>query len=90
MKEERGRSIALFLFFFMWVIIEEKQEGGLYMIVDVSVHNGAINWVTAKAAGVEAALIRCGYGRDFAKYDDPRFKANIAAFATSSFSTTIC
>lgn len=47
------------------------------MIVDVSVHNGAINWATAKAAGVEAALIRCGYGRDFAKYDDPRFKANI-------------
>lgn len=47
------------------------------MIVDVSVHNGAINWAQAKAAGVEAALIRCGYGRDFAKYDDPRFKSNI-------------
>lgn len=47
------------------------------MIVDVSVHNGAINWKTAKASGVEAALIRCGYGRDFTKYDDPKFKANI-------------
>ena len=47
------------------------------MIVDVSVHNGAINWRTAKASGVEAALIRCGYGRDFTKYDDPKFKANI-------------
>ena len=47
------------------------------MIVDVSSHNGANNWQQAKAAGVEAALIRCGYGRDFAKYDDAFFKANI-------------
>ena len=47
------------------------------MIVDVSSHNGAINWNTAKASGVKAALIRCGYGSDAIKYDDPRYKANI-------------
>ena len=47
------------------------------MIVDVSSHNGAINWATAKAAGVKAALIRCGYGSDAIKYDDARYKANI-------------
>ena len=47
------------------------------MIVDVSSHNGANDWAKAKAGGVEAALIRCGYGRDFPKYDDPFFKQNI-------------
>ena len=47
------------------------------MIVDVSSHNGAINWATAKAAGVKAAIIRCGYGSDALKYDDARYKANI-------------
>ena len=47
------------------------------MIVDVSIHNGAINWRTAKESGVQGAIIRCGYGRDFTKYDDANFKANI-------------
>lgn len=47
------------------------------MIVDVSSHNGAINWATAKAAGVKAAIIRCGYGSDAIKYDDARYKTNI-------------
>lgn len=47
------------------------------MIVDVSRHNGSINWKTAKAAGVEAAIIRCGYGSDKTQYDDGSFRANI-------------
>lgn len=47
------------------------------MIVDVSIHNGAINWRTAKESGVQGAIIRCGYGRDFTKYDDANFKTNI-------------
>lgn len=47
------------------------------MIVDVSSHNGANDWAKAKAGGVEAAIIRCGYGRNFTKYDDPFFKQNI-------------
>ena len=47
------------------------------MVVDVSVHNGVIDWNKAKSSGVEGALIRCGYGRDFTKYDDPYFQRNI-------------
>ena len=47
------------------------------MIVDVSIHNGAINWKKAKDAGVKGAVIRCGYGRDFTKYDDANFKTNM-------------
>lgn len=47
------------------------------MVVDVSIHNGAINWQKAKEAGVKGALIRCGYGRDFTKYDDANYSANM-------------
>lgn len=44
--------------------------------VDVSRHQGVIDWKKVKAAGIEFAVIRAGYGR----YDtqiDSQFKANI-------------
>lgn len=47
------------------------------MVVDVSIHNGVINWQKAKDAGVKGAVIRCGYGRDFTKYDDANYKRNM-------------
>lgn len=47
------------------------------MIIDVSIHNGSINWAKVKAAGVTGAIIRCGYGRDIKRQDDARFTANI-------------
>lgn len=46
-------------------------------VVDVSVHNGIIDWAKAKASGVKGAIIRCGYGRDFTKYDDPYYQRNM-------------
>lgn len=47
------------------------------MIIDVSIHNGAIDWTKVKSSGVTGAIIRAGYGRDLTKQDDARFKANI-------------
>lgn len=47
------------------------------MIIDVSIHNGAIDWKKVKESGVEGAIIRCGYGRDMTKQDDANFKRNI-------------
>lgn len=47
------------------------------LVVDVSYHNGVIDWKKAKAAGVVGAVIRCGYGRDFTKYDDTKYRANM-------------
>ena len=47
------------------------------MIIDVSIHNGAIDWKKVKESGVEGAIIRCGYGRDMVKHDDANFKRNI-------------
>ena len=47
------------------------------MVIDVSIHNGFIDWSKVKSSGVEGAIIRVGYGRDMTKQDDARFKANI-------------
>lgn len=47
------------------------------MLIDVSYHNGAIDWSRVKASGVEGVIIRCGYGRDFTKYDDIKFTQNM-------------
>ena len=47
------------------------------MVIDVSIHNGAIDWSKVKDSGVDGAIIRCGYGRDMVKQDDAKFRSNI-------------
>ena len=42
--------------------------------IDVSEHNGTLNWKTLKSAGVQFAIIRAGYG---SKTTDSKFTANI-------------
>lgn len=44
--------------------------------IDVSRHQGAIDWARVKAAGVEFAIIRAGYGK-YAYQEDPCFEDNI-------------
>lgn len=46
-------------------------------VIDVSYHEGAINWQKVKNSGVQGVIIRCGYGRDFQKYDDKNYYQNI-------------
>lgn len=41
--------------------------------IDVSNAQGNIDWEAVKAADVEFVIIRCGWGGDFAKQDDPKF-----------------
>lgn len=48
------------------------------MLIDVSVHNGLIDWSQVKSSGVTGAIIRCGYGRDMTKQDDSRFNYNMS------------
>lgn len=31
--------------------------------IDVSHHNGVVDWDKVKAAGIQFAILRCGYGR---------------------------
>lgn len=43
--------------------------------IDVSKHNGRIDWEKVKAAGVDFVIIRAGYGRELSQ-KDPRFEEN--------------
>lgn len=40
-----------------------------YKVIDVSYHNGVIDWNTVKNH-IDGAIIRCGYGDDIASQDD--------------------
>ncbi len=61
------------------------QVPGSYTVgIDVSEHNnapggkpsGSIDWQQVKADGISFAIIRCGYGSDFASQDDKWFADN--------------
>ena len=43
-------------------------------MIDVSVHNGVIDWDKVKASGIGGVLMRCGYGSDIESQDDKMFK----------------
>ena len=45
--------------------------------IDVSKHNGKINWQKVKDSGIDFAIIRLGYGQDLVEQDDTMFKYNI-------------
>lgn len=46
-----------------------------YFGIDVSEHNGKLDWAKLKDSGVQYAIIRTGYGKG---YIDAQFKANMA------------
>lgn len=48
-------------------------------VIDVSYHNGNIDWAKVKASGVDGAIIRCGYGSNSSKQDDVKWKRNADA-----------
>lgn len=47
--------------------------------IDVSHHQGEINWKKVKASDVDFAIIRCGYGQDMESQDDKYWFANADA-----------
>lgn len=47
--------------------------------IDVSSHQGSINWDAVKASGVDFAILRCGYGNDLKHQDDAYFIQNAKA-----------
>lgn len=46
--------------------------------IDVSQFQGTIDWEKVKDAGVEFAIIRCGYGDNFTSQDDPQWARNVS------------
>ena len=47
------------------------------LLIDVSEHNGKIDWETVKNY-IDGAIIRCGYGMDETNQDDKQWKRNVA------------
>ena len=45
--------------------------------IDVSEHQGKINWEKVKKSGIKYAILRCGYGMDITSQDDSEFERNI-------------
>lgn len=52
-------------------------KGAIAKGIDVSYHNGDIDWAKVKAAGISFALLRCGYGNDERNQDDIKFVQNV-------------
>lgn len=47
------------------------------MIIDVSVHNGKLDWTKLKPQ-IEGAILRCGYGTDKSSQDDKQWARNVS------------
>lgn len=47
-------------------------------VVDVSEHNGNIDWAKVKASGIVGAILRCGYGQDQTGQDDKKWLRNVS------------
>lgn len=45
--------------------------------VDVSEHDGELDWHALRESGISFAIIRCGFGGDRDSYDDDRFIENV-------------
>ena len=54
-----------------------RPVGATRIGIDVSEHNGRIDWQAVKRAGVEFAIIRCGYGQDHESQHDDRWLDNV-------------
>lgn len=57
-----------------------ENVGQKSMGIDVSAHQGRINWAQVRASGVEFAMIRCGFRGQTAGsiYEDAYFRTNVA------------
>lgn len=51
--------------------------------VDISTHNGSVDFQALKNAGIEFVIIRCGYGSDYTNQDDARFSENVRKAETA-------
>lgn len=56
--------------------------------IDVSAHNGVINWAKAAASGIRGAILRAGYGNSLSQ-TDTRFKSNLAGAKAAGLKTAV-
>ena len=63
----------------MDVFDELVGSGVTYQGIDVSKHQGYIDWQQVKNAGIDFAIIRCGYGANTTSQDDVRWEYNASS-----------
>lgn len=51
--------------------------------MDISEHNGSVDFQALKNAGVQFAILRLGYGSDYVSQDDSRFSENVRKAETA-------
>ena len=56
----------------------EVIEGAVAKGIDVSVHQGNINWTQVKNSDVDFVIIRCGYGSNTPENDDAQWLRNVS------------
>lgn len=56
----------------------EAIEGAVKKGIDVSEHQGKIDWNKVKADGIDFAIIRCGYGDNYTSQDDKQWQYNVS------------
>lgn len=71
--ETKGNSTVTSDFYRYFSI--SKVNKPLMKGIDVSVHNGSIDWQKVKNAGIQFAILRAGYGRELSQ-KDARFEEN--------------
>jgi len=54
-----------------------SMQGAKAVGIDVSEHQGWIDWQEVADAGIDFAIIRCGYGSDYTSQDDQYFLQNV-------------
>ena len=75
-------SILMSVFLIMGCIslpvspVVEKAEAATKWGIDVSEHQGKINWEKVKASGCDFVIIRCGFGQDKYSQDDDYWEYN--------------
>ena len=53
-------------------------QGAKLKGIDVSEHQGTIDWEAVKRSGVDFAIIRCGYGDNYQSQDDAQWARNVS------------
>lgn len=71
--ETKGNSTVTGDFYSYFGVFKNNEP--LMKGIDVSVHNGSIDWQKVKNAGIQFAILRAGYGREMSQ-KDARFEEN--------------
>lgn len=79
LKKKLGAVLLIIALVLSFVVPAYAADGTVYNGIDVSSHNGTIDWTAVKNAGCNFAMIRDGYGGDLGYWDqqkDTQFEAN--------------